>query len=105
MLVDARLDRPDLHTVDADGVLEVGVAGEPGDDGGGGGDVACLDARRAQRSVLADDHGAGGVLGRLSVDRHRSDADSVRLEMREKKKQFKKPSRAVFEFSRQTFEF
>ena len=74
VLVDARLDRPDFDAVDTDGVLEVRVGRQPRDDGRGGRHVGRLDARRAERGVLADDHGAGGVLGRLAVHRHRPHA-------------------------------
>ena len=42
-------------------MLEVGVAGQPRDDGRGGADVAGLHTGGAEGGVLADDHRAGRV--------------------------------------------
>ena len=39
-----------------------------------------LDARRAERSIFTNDHGAGSVSGCPAVDGDGSDADTVRLE-------------------------
>ena len=63
-------DCPDFNVVDADRVLEVAVAGQPGDEGRGAGDATGLDAGWAQWCVSPDDHGAGRVLGSLTVHEH-----------------------------------
>lgn len=79
MPVDAGLDRPHLHVVDADGVLMVRVARQPGDDGGGARNVARLDVRGTQRDVLADHHRAGRVARRAPVRSDGPHADAVGL--------------------------
>ena len=84
VFVRAGLDRPHFHVVDAHGVLEVGVGGQPGDDGRGAGHIAGAHAGGSQGRIFANDHGTGGVLGCFPVDRHRSDADAMRLEKAEK---------------------
>ena len=61
-------------------MLEVGVAGQPGDDRGGGGDAGGLDTGGAQGRVLPDDHGAGRVPRGPPVDRHGPHADPMRLQ-------------------------
>ena len=60
-------------------VLEVGVAGQPGDHGRGGADVAGLHTGGTEGGVLPNDHRTGRVSGGPSIDRHRSDANSMRL--------------------------
>ena len=82
--VNSRLDCPHLHPVDRDRVLEVGVAGQPGDHRRGGADVAGLHTGGAEGRVLANDHRAGGVPRGPSIYSDRSDTNSMRL--REKRK-------------------
>lgn len=79
MPVDAGLDRSHLHVVDADGVLEVRIGGQPGDDRRSGGDGGGLDARRTQRRLLPDDHGARCVPGSPPVGCYGANADPVQL--------------------------
>lgn len=83
MPIHSWLDRPHLHVVHADGVLEVGVGRQPGYHGGGGGDGGRLDAGGSQGRVLPDHHGAGGVSGGAAVGGHRAHADPVELWRRE----------------------
>ena len=85
--VNSRLDCPHLHPVDRDRVLEVGVAGQPGDHRRGGADVAGLHTGGAEGSVLTNDHRTGSVPGGPSIYSDRSDTNSMRLrgeKMREK---------------------
>lgn len=79
MPVDSRLDDAYFYVVDADGVLEIGVGGEPGDDGRSGGDGSGFDAGGTEGGVLPYHHRAGCVPRGPSIRRHRADADAMKL--------------------------
>ena len=75
--VHSRLDRLDLDVVDAYGVHEVGVGRDPRQRGRRAGGLDGLDHGGGEGGVLAEDHGAGRLVGAPPAGHHRLDAHPV----------------------------